>query len=161
MKKNYTTFNKMLLFTAGAYMENALAEGLTKDPFHRKLASGINSYKTLCKFSAEEFYKVKAFGETEVAKKVVESEFSHIIFALQLLQMWVDEIPHQHRKHIYLGVSNKKLLMGRASFAVDMLELKKRDKEKYDETRAIIDDGVVKGKHFFSQALEYFTNEDM
>jgi hypothetical protein len=156
MRNDFNTLNKLILFTAEAYMSNALKEGLTHDPFHQKIVNGINNYSILCKFDKEQHSKVVAFGETEIGKKLRESEFSHIIFSLQLLQMWIDRVPREQRRHIALGVSNKKLLMGRASFALDMIKLKQRDEEKYAETRQIIDEAVLMGRHFFDNAFAHF-----
>lgn len=156
MRNDYVVFNKLILFTAEAYMENALKEGLSNDPVHHKIVSGVASYRTLCRFDKEQHNMILEFEDNPIVQKVKDAQMSHIIFALEILKQWVEQVPREQRKHIALGVSNKKLLKGRAAFALDMLALKKEDKERYETLREIIDDSVLMGKHFFNNAYSHF-----
>jgi hypothetical protein len=152
---DYITLNKLILFTVEAFMRNALKEGLSNDPMHYKLVKGIDRYRVLCRFNKEQHDKILEFEKSAIVQKIKNEQMSHIVLALELMKQWVEQVPYHYRKNIALGVSNKALVKGRAAFALDMLELKSRDKERYTETRRIIDEAVVLGKHFFNYALEF------
>ncbi len=151
----YILFNRLILFTVEAYLTKSKEDGHTDDEMHNRLISGIRAYQTMGRFSQEEAKLLQELGETETAKKIKQKEISFVVYALELMKLWIEEVPVQYRKSIYLGVSNKKLKLGRATFAMGMLRLKKEDKERYDNLKEIIDESVINAKHFFG----YFQNE--
>jgi len=151
---NYTTFNKLILFTASEYLNSAIKDSLTSDPLHIRIVSGINGFRTFGRFSAEESKQLQEIGTHEYMNKLKKIDVSFVVYALELLRLWVTEVPKEHRKNIYLGVGNKKLLKGKSVFVVDMLKLKQRDEEKYKETREIIDVSTLTAKQFFFYMFE-------
>jgi len=156
--KNYLTFNRLILFTVEAYLARAIEEGLTHEEFHKKLVSGIRSFMVMGRFSKEEQERLKILGEDTIMEKIKNKEVSFVVYALELMRLWVTEVPREVRKNLYLGVSNKKLLLGRAYFVKTMLHLKHTDEENYKEKRQIIDESVLNAKHFFSFFEDKLTN---
>ena len=155
--KNYTLFNRLILFTTEAYLARSIEEGLTQEEFHKKLVSGIRSFMVMGRFSKEEQKLLQELGEDPIMEKIKMTEVSFVVYALELMRLWVTEVPRKVRKNIYLGVSNKKLLLGRAYFVKTMLHLKQTDEESYKEKRQIIDDSVLNAKHFFAFFEERLT----
>ena len=148
--KNYTTFNRLLLFTCEAYLSSAIKEGLTTDPLHKNIVSGIRSFMTFGRFSVAESKLLQKLGKDPIVEKIKTVEVSFVVYAMELMRLWVLNVPREVRKNIYLGVSNKKLLLGRGHFVKTMLQLKQTDKESYTEKREIIDVSVLNAKHFFA-----------
>ncbi len=142
-------FNKMILFTSEMYLQKAIDAGFTAEPLHKQIVDGVHSYLMVGKFSGEEAKMVLEMGDDEYLKNLKEIQISWVVYALELLRLWVTEIPHQDRKAIYLGVGNKKLKLGPGVFVMSMLNLKKEDKEKYEELSALIKESKITAKKFF------------
>lgn len=142
---------RLVLFTVQAYLENSIKEGLTKEDLHYRIVSGISSYKMMRRFSEDELKTVRELGEHEYMQNLKDIQISHIVYALELLKLLVDD---GYKFHI--GVSMRKLKMGRATFAIDMLKLKDKNIDDYEKTKAIIDESVVVAKQFF-----YYTQEQL
>ncbi len=146
MNNCQTTFNKLILFTAFEYLDNAIKEGMTKEPEHMKIAGAIRGYKTFSKFSPEQSEIVIAMGKEPVLKAITEIDISYVVFALELLKLWCELVDKKDRPH--LNISDKRLKSGRSMFVVSMLKLKQEDTEKYNELRTIINDSVITAKKF-------------
>ena len=157
--KNYSTFNKLILHTAEAYLTKAYEEGMTKEPMHIKLLSGLRAFQTFGKFSAEEAKLLQSFSQDPILERIKNQEISYVIYALSLLKFWVEEVPLKARKHIHLGVGNKKLLMGASAFAIFMLKQKRQDETIYKEKKQIINKSVLNARHYFSFFEENLTKE--
>jgi len=158
--KNYTTFNRLILFTVEAYISRALEEGLSKEPFHQKIVSGIRGYMTFGRFSKEEAELLQKLGEDPVMQRIKAQEISFVVYALVLLKLWVENVPREARKGIYLGISNKKLLMGHSAFAITMLQMKRQNEEMYKDKKQIINDSVKNASDFFSFFEEKLVNQN-
>lgn len=157
--KDYSLFNKLILHTVSAYLDRAYEEGMTKEPMHIKLMSGLRSFQTFGKFLPEEAKLLQSLGDNPILEKIKNREVSFVVYSLELMRLWVQTVPLSARKHIYLGVSNKKLLLGRAYFTTMMLSMKQKDPETYKEKRAIIDESVLNAKHYFSFMMEQLIKE--
>ena len=157
--KDYTTFTRLILFTCEAYLSKAVAEGITSETMHKKIVSGIRSFMTFGRFSKEEQQLLQELGKDPIVERIKAVEISYVVYSLELLKLWVQNVPREVRKNIYLGVSNKKLLMGRASFATMMLHMKRDNEEVYREKREIIDASVLNAKHFYAFFEEKLVKE--
>ena len=140
---------KLMLFTAQLYIESAIKDGLSKEPLHHRIVSGIASYKMMRRFSADELKLAQDIGEHEYMKELKKQEISYIVYALEILKLLVDD-----GYKFDIRVSHKKLKMGKATFAISMLDLKRRDSKEYLKTKDIIDVSVLTAKKFF-----YYTQE--
>jgi len=145
----YLVFNKLILFTAEAYLSKSVEDGLTVEPLHKKIISGIRAYMVMGRFSKEEAKLLQNLGKHKYMQDLKKTEIAFVVYALELLRLYTEEVPQQFRKNIYLGVGNRELKKGRAFFALSMLRLKQRDAEQYRETREIIDTSVLIAKKFF------------
>jgi len=157
--KDYKLFKKLILFTVEGYLTKAMEEGLTQEPLHKDLVSGIRSYMTFGRLSPDEAKILIELGNDEYMEKIKKIEIAFVIFAMELMRLYVTEIPREERKGIYLGVSNKKLLHGRAYFAKTMLVMKQTNPEVYKEKREIIDDSVLTAKKFFGYTFDKLVKE--
>ena len=146
----YRVFNKLILFTAESYLTNAIEEGLSTEPLHKQIVSGIRAYMSMGKFSKVEADAMIKLGTHKFIQNLTQTEISFVVYALELMKLYIDEVPQKYRKAIYLGVSNKKLKLGRATFAISMLKLKQRDPEQYVKTKETIDQSVITAKKFFA-----------
>jgi len=142
------THLKLCLFTAQAYMERAIKDGLTKEPVHYRIVGGIESWKMLRRFSSAEHKAVVAIGEEKYMQKLKDQHISFVVYALQLLKRCAETYSFT------IGVGKKHLLKGRGLFVVGMLDLKRRDNEKYKELKAIIDESVINANKFFDYTQE-------
>lgn len=157
--KDYNTFNKLILFTVEGYLSAAHEQDHTKEPLHMNLMSGIRSYMTFCKFSPAEAAQVSAYGEDPTLERIRQTEISFIVYAMELIKLWVENVPREHRKHIHLGVGTKRLKMGRAYFAMLMLQQKQLDPKRYAEKKEIINSSVVTAKLYYSYIEGKLLNE--
>ena len=159
MNNPYITFNKLILFTVGEYFERAIKDGITTDPFHRKIVSSVAAYRTLGRFSQSEAKKLMECGSTDEAIKIKDVEVSYIIYALELMKIWVLEVPKRYRKGIYLGISDTRLSAGRAGFALDLIKMKRDDTEQYTEKSEIILQSVKAAEDFFNYYKRGLVND--
>jgi len=157
--KNYQLFNKLILHTASAYLEEAYKDGLTKDPMHIKLKGGLKRLQSFLRFSPAEAKHLQSFNGDPTLERIKNQHISFVIYALELLRLWVERVPKEHRKHIYVGIGEKHLKKGRASIAVQMLDLKLRDADIHKEKRQIVDESVLNAKHFFNYFEEKLVEE--
>jgi len=133
----------LMLATAEAYLSKARNEGLTSEPLHIKMISGINGWLTFRRLDKEEQELLVELGKDEYMEKMKEVEVSYVIYALVLLQLAAETYTFN------IGVGRKKLLKGRSVFIISMIQQKRKDPEKHAELKAIIDDSVVIAKKFF------------
>ena len=144
-----TTFNKLVLFTAEAYVTRSIEDGLSVDDLHLRLMRGIRRFMILGKFSPKEAKECIEFAADPRLQKIVAQDVSFLVFSLEIMKRWVETVPKAQRKHIHLGISDNELKIGRGMFVIDMLKMKKRDPEKYAELKELIDISVVTAKHWF------------
>ena len=90
---------------------------------------------------------ISRISSDEDFKKILSTQVSFLVFVLELMKLWVDTVPKEHRPN--LNINDKKLRIGRAMFAMSMLELKQKDKDKHEELSNVIQDSVLTAKHFF------------
>ena len=138
----------LMLATAQAYIENSIKDGLTDETMHHQISSGIKGWLTFRKLSKEEAKLLVRLGEDEYMQKLKEVEISFIVYALEILRMAVEEYDFN------IGVGKKKLLRGKSVFVVGMLQTKRKDKEKYDRLKAIIDESTIVAKKFYGYTQE-------
>ena len=67
---DYKLFNKLCLHTASAYLERAIDDGLTKEPLHIRLNSGLKALQVFMKFSPEEAKLLQSFNGDETLERI-------------------------------------------------------------------------------------------
>jgi len=147
----YATFNKVILFTIELYISKTLEEGLKHiDERYLKLRSSILARMRFWKFTQEEVKRLSEYNDDPELRKIVDGEYSFIVFAVELIKLWVENVPKEGRKSIHLGVSDDKLKIGRAILTMDMLKLKMQNKDSHAEYRELINDSAIRAKRFYA-----------
>jgi len=141
----------LILFTVMETLSKEIVDGVSTNPFNKKIVSRLKSWSTMRRFSQEEAKYLVALGEDPYMDKLKKSEISYTVYALELLKQWANDDDYTRSA---IGISKSKLRAGRAVFAIDMLKLKQRDAEKYANTKTIIDESVIVAKKFYSYTKE-------
>jgi len=147
MNNKYITFNKLVLYTCEAYITKSIEDELTIAPIHKNLQIAIRGYMIMGRFSPLEAKRIISLNKDEKLKAITEKNISFLVYVLELIKLWVDDVPKKHRPH--LNISDKKLRVGRSLFAMGMLKLKQSDEDKYQELRDIIDVSVDVAREFY------------
>ena len=126
---------------------------VTTSDFHKKIVGRLKAWSTMRRFSQDEAKHLIKLGDDPYMEQLKKAEISYVVYALELLKLWEADIDY---KKSGIGISRSQLKAGRAVFALDMIKLKKRDSEKYAETKKIIDTSVITAKKFYS-----FTKENV
>lgn len=151
-KGKYIMFNKICLFTVEEHLTKAKDAGLTEDPIHFQIINQINAYKQFGKFSLNEAKAVIKMGLEDDVQRITSGNYDWIIFALELLKLWVDHIPKDQRPH--LNMNDARLKIGRSQYAVQMMKLKQTNPEQYSKEHEIIRDSGINAKKFFMLSHE-------
>ena len=138
----------LILATVGAYMDEAIKDGTTKEAEHIRIASGINGWLTFRKLNKKEAALLTEMGEDAYMQELKKVEVAFIVYSLELLKLAVEQY------NFSIGVGRKHLRKGRSIFALGMIEKKRKDKEKYKELKHIIDESVLCAKKFFCYTEE-------
>jgi len=147
------TQQKLVLFTIEAYLDEINDETTYNYPFMIKLRTAIRGYMQFHKFSPDEYAVVKDIADTEFMKSMVDVEVDRTIFSLELLYLYVKEIPKKDRAN--LNISDKKLLGAKVDLVMDMLKLKKDRPDSYLRVKEIVTDSRIAAKKYFMFIEEY------
>lgn len=157
IKNPYIVFNKLILFTVTEYLEKAKAEGLTGEPFHNEIIGAISKYKTFAKFSVKEARIIIKMGESEAMHRIKEQQISWVVYALELLKLWVEAVPKKYRPH--LNISDERLRTGRSKFVMAMIRLKSADPKEHAHKQNIMNDSTVTAKKYLMYTHEQLVGE--
>jgi hypothetical protein len=108
---------------------------------------------TFHRFSPEEYTEVMKIADTEFMKNMINIEVDRTIFALELLYLYVKDIPKKDRAN--LNISDKKLLNSKVELITDMLKLKQRNPDGYERIKEIVDDSRIAAKSYFGFIENY------
>ncbi len=150
---NNTLLNKIILFTVDTYIDRMKAEGAPIPKVLTDLKIAIVSYKFNNRFTKEEAATVLEFGKDQELKDIIGIEISHLIFILTVIKIWVEIIDKKDRP--LLNISDKRLIKGKAEYAMFMLNLKQKDNDSYKEKKEIIDESVKTAEKF----MDYHINK--
>ena len=154
----YDTFNKAILYTIDSYIRASIKDGLEPSPLHFRIMGATKAYMTFNPLHKEDISALKSLAGNESLKRITSVKVSFLVYTLELIKQFIEQVPKEYRP--FLNISDKKLIIGRGSFAVGMLKLKQKDKEKHAELTEIINDRIVTAKHFFDFHLrELVKNE--
>ncbi len=148
-------FNKVILFTIDAYITRMRSDSLELPTLLTDLKLSIIAFKPANMFTEEESKKVIAYGKDPELKEIVETEISHIIFILTVIKLWAELISKKDRP--FLNISDKRLIKGKAEYAMYMLGLKQTDNDKYKDKKDIIDTSVKTAERFIDYHISKLT----
>ncbi len=155
---NTTLLNKVILFTVDTYIARMRSEGLELPSLLNDLRLGIIAYKPANRFTEEESKIVLAYSKDEELTEIIHTEISHIVFILIVIKLWAELIPKKDRP--FLNISDKRLMKGRAEYAMFMLKLKQRNKESYEDKKDIIDISVKTAELFIEYHMKKLIKGD-
>jgi len=148
MSNKYDTFNKVILYTIKDYIEKSIEDGLEPSPLHFRLLGATRVFKRENPINDDDREAMKPIRESEELQKIVSTHVSFLVYTLELIKQYVEQVPKEYRP--LFNISDKKLIIGRGSFAIGMLQLKQRGAEKHAELTDIINDSIITAKHFFN-----------
>ena len=147
------TKSLLLIYTIEAYLDEINSKETYNYPFMIKLRTAIRGYMTFHKFSPKEYTEVMKIADTQFMKDMVNVQVDRTIFALEMLYLYVKEIPKHKRAN--LNISDTKLLAAKGELVKDMLRLKKRSDLDYNRVKEIVDDSRLAAKRYFYFVKDY------
>ena len=135
--------------------QNSERSGVEMPSICYRLKSAAYASKVINGFSDEERDELKIIGETDRFKELGMVHISLVVMALEVMKLHVKTMPSELRTP-KLNISDKKLLQGKALYAMYMLKAKKADKEGYDKQKEVIDttcDHAVEWYEFIRNAI--------
>ena len=149
-----SSLNKIILFTVMEYLDKHTK---TKSCYQRdkmiKILGAVKGYSVFHRFSKEEAEYITKLGKTDTMKNIKEIEVDYAVYALELLNIWIDIIPKKERPH--LNYSDKRIKFLKAELIRDLLALKYKNEEEYSKVKEIVTQSRIVAKQFF----HYFDEE--
>ncbi len=149
---NQSVFQRLIIYTVEGYLEDIKDTETYNYPFMLKLRTAIRGYMTFHKFNKEEHDRIIEIAESEYITKARENQVDRTLFALELLFLYIGEIPKKERAN--LNISDKKLISAKSEFIMDMLKLKRREDLNYKRVKEIADDSRISAKGYFHYCKE-------
>ena len=151
-------FTKVIIFTIDTYIARMRSEGLELPKLLIDLRSSIIAFKPANVFTEAEAKQVLKYGKDPELLEIIHTEISHVIFILTVIKLWAELIPKKDRP--LLNISDKRLIKGKAEYAMYMLKLKQSNKETYEEKRDIIDTSVKTAEAFMEYHIRKLIIKD-
>jgi len=85
-------------------------------------------------------------------KEIKSREISYLIMSLIILKKWVELVPKNQRP--IMNISDKKMSIGKAQYAIHMLKAKQLKPEMYEKEKGIIEETETTANDWFA----YFQN---
>jgi len=148
-----SVFQRLILFSVDGYLDDISNETTYNYAFVLRIRTSIRSYILFHKFNKEEDSLLKELAETTAMKNMSNMQIDRVMFAIELLYLYITQIDKKDRAH--LNISDDKIKKLKSTLVMDMLKLKHRS-DSYDNVKEIVDDSRVGAKHYF-----YFIKEWM
>ena len=147
-KSNVETLNKIVMFTIDTYIAGMKDNKEVLPPILERVAIALAGMRHTRPFTQNEASKVIMFGKDKELTDIVNKPVSHIIFILELLKLWIEDIPRNKRP--LFNISDKKMSVpARSIVTMQMLKLKKSDGDTHAEKKQIIMDSESVAKEFY------------
>ena len=145
-KVDYSFFNKVILFTIDLYIDKIREEDVVIPKSLERLKLVMINYKLNNKFSMKERDIIIEITKEKELQDIIQTHISHIIFILTIVKLWVEMVPKKDRPKF--NISDKKLIKGKAEYAINMLKLKQVDENSYKEKKEVIQKSVETAEKF-------------
>lgn len=152
--EGYNVLNKVVLFIAQDYIERTVADDHKVPSILIRLKGAVAGYKLFHMFSYDEAQTVIKMAKSEDIDNIMSKEVSFTIFTMELMKLWILNVPREHRPH--LNISDKHFKIGGKMFWKQMIALKTEDSESYNLKTSIIDDSCSVAKEFFDYHYNIF-----
>lgn len=147
MINRQSVFQRLIIFSVEGYLEEISADQTYQYPFMVKLRGAIRSYMKFHKFTQEEAKIVISLSDTPFMQSLSELEIDRTIYALELLVLYINEIPKRDRA--ILNIADKKILDIKTELIMDMLEMRRERQESHERVSEIVRDSRVNAKKYF------------
>ena len=141
------TLNKVCLFVVQDYLQRTADETELPVILYRLKAS-IQGYKSFHMFDITEAKEVLKISKDPKLLAIMDKEVSFLVFAMEVMKLWTEDIPKEQRPH--LNISDKRFKLGGRNFFKQMLYLKQTDKEQYEDKKDIIDTSIDVAREFYT-----------
>jgi len=145
------TLNKIVLFVVQDYLQRT-AEETELPPILYRLKASIEGYKKFHMFSLKEATEVLKISEEDELLSIMDKEVSFLVFAMEVMKVWTEDIPKKDRPH--LNIADKHFKLGGRHFFKQMLVLKKTDIEEYKDKKEIISTSIDVANEFYQYHKE-------
>jgi len=154
----YYFFNKVVMTSIWQWVDTHQKrnDGNVPEVLLKMKTKGYNM-KVINGFSDDEVKKLKSIETDPVFMGIKATKISYLVHALVVLKLWVEKIPKKDRP--VLNISDKKLIKGKAEYAVHMLLAKKLKPELYADEKKIIDETEDAAKKWFQYFYDQLVEE--
>ncbi len=135
--KQINLLNRICAAQIYIWTESALEESKNIPDILLKIKPRVYASVVINRFDNEERKFIESIAKSDKIEALKQNQTSAVIQALEVLKLWTEDIPKE--KRINLNVSDKKLVVGKNHYLMDMLKLKKMNKDVYTETKDVID----------------------
>lgn len=127
-------------------------DGDIPDLCHKLKFEGYKS-KTINRFDESEADILREIGDREDFQELKTKPISLIVMALEVVRIWVEDIPAEERC-VKMNISDKKLLIGKNIYFRYMMGAKRRNKELYDNQKKIIEETSTHAQSWYNYMKE-------
>ena len=103
------SLNKICLFVIQDYIERTRKESEVP-PVLIRLSASITGYKAFHMFTPEEATEVLKISKNKDLLAIMDKEVSFLVFAMEVMKLWIDDISKKNRP--YLNISDKNFKLG-------------------------------------------------
>ncbi len=144
--------NKCVLFVVQDYLQRTVDDGAELPSILYRLKASIAGYKSFHMFSIEEAEQVLKVSKDEHLLAIMDKEVSFLVFAMEVMKLWTEDIPKKNRPH--LNISDKHFKLGGRFFWRQMMYLKQNDVDNYKDKQDIIDTSIDVANEFYKYHKE-------
>ena len=149
--------NKITLFLVSDYITHTKSQDGKVPDVLTRLNSSIAGYKKFHMFTPGEAKIVSQISHQQELKDILDHNISYIIFAMELMKLWVRDVPKKQRPML---ISDKHLKLGGKYFFMAMLHLKQDDKTEYERKKDIIDNSIEVANAFWKYHYDKLSGEE-
>ncbi len=154
----YDLLNRAVLAQCFLWVENhtEARDGELPNICYKIRTAGHNSLH-INRFSREEAELLKEITQSEAFKLIKETDISLIVMALEVMKIWVTDIPKENRPII--NISDRKLLMGKNTYFAYMISVKKTNPKMYEDQKEIIERTATNSLLWYNHLKERLVKE--
>ena len=155
-KKQLYLFNRLILAQAYIFSKQCEADKADMPAIcYRIKTAGFNSMH-INRFDDEERACIKALSELPKTEELRKIQSSAVINILELMRLWVEDIPKEDRLNI--NISDSSLKIGKNHYIKHMLKLRKTDTENHATMRELMDVSSETTKKWYNMAHNHIKN---
>jgi len=151
--KQLRLFNRLVLAQAYIFSKQCEQDNADMPPIaYRIKTAAFNSFH-INRFDDEERACIKNIAELPGMEELKKMQTSAIINILELIRIWVEEIPREDRPNI--NISDKKLLLGKNHYVLHMMKLRKNKPDVHSEMKELVQLSTESVEKWYNMAYIY------